>query len=178
MTHLVLIFLGMTALGIAWFINSVLKELRDRLARRIAIWILPDNQCTTLRAALLIAHAANLIAPRRRVRFRRITAERSLLSVEIGRWYASGAALAEIEADLRAERRILSPVRLVLPLLLNALSLRVRNAAHTMWAFVCWVLIRAPATLLLGILVTLIEGYAEVADARRHRHDERDLGKV
>lgn len=143
------------ALGVVilWLLAGVAGELRDRLAKRVVDWLLPDSQPWTFRLAFVIARLSRGIAP---IRFYTPATLLKLSStadlyhaflsgspyafgfsplvvfalvspVEVedpGRWHDPEAASAELEADLNAGRRVLDPVGLVWPVLESAVGSR------------------------------------------------------
>jgi len=112
-----------------WIFFGLLKAIRDLLAERTAAWLLPPTQPATFRAAQCTALAARAIAPNRvaKLDLPRIFFAFFPVSWTLRPWPDPDAAIAELEADLRCERRALAPFRLVLPLLGTALLMRAEN---------------------------------------------------
>lgn len=147
-----------------WLMTGVLSEVRTRLSRRFGSWLLPDSQAATFRIAVGILKTAHIIAPSHRVRYSTRTgvvtspravplqteAEWSISSAPTAHagtllrteteWWTSSAALRELEADLAADKRVLDPVRLVLPLLIQGVSLRLANGKQRAIAVISLIL--------------------------------------
>lgn len=143
-----------------WIFFGLLKAVRDLLAERTAAWLLPPAQPATFRAAQFVAFAARAIAPNRAAEFDlpRIFFAFFPVAWTLRPWPDPDAAIAELEADLRCERRVLSPFRLVLPLLGEALLMRVGNLWRLLTGVACLPLIVVVVPLIL-IPVTLMEEF-------------------
>lgn len=118
-----------------WLGLGVLRAIRDALSERAADWLLPRNQPVTFRLAQFVAFLAAALAPRRLPRWSLLNPYAPMPSAwfvvfpvvwDDSPWPGPESILAELEADLRAERRVLDPARLTLPLLRHALLLRGR----------------------------------------------------
>lgn len=116
-----------------WLAIGLLTEVRKRAGERLAAWLLPESQTCTFRIALAILKTAELIAPNRRVVYRR-PEPMDLWSISWAQtgavWWAADAALRELEEDLAAEERVFDPVRLVWPLMAEAVAARFANWAQ------------------------------------------------
>src|SRR5208283_4521998 len=102
---------GVLALALAtsgWLLAGLLGETRRRLADRLAQWTLPDGQHSTFRLAVATARLAMVVAPGHRscCSGRRDVLGAELLKFELD-WWAPSAALAELEADLDSDERVL-----------------------------------------------------------------------
>lgn len=123
--------LTIVGLGVMWLLAGVLDAARKRLGEVLAAWLLPDSQAVTFRAAWFVALSASRIAPAHVVRIVRDT--------ESGLWRLDHRdvgprlcheALAELEADLAAKRRVIDmPMRFVLPMICPAVRLRAIDVA-------------------------------------------------
>lgn len=129
-----------------WIFFGLLKAIRDLLAKRTAAWLLPPTQPATFRAAQLMAFAARAIAPKRVAKFDLSRIFFFPVAWTSRPWPDPDAAIAELEADLRCERRALAPFRLVLPLLGAALLMRAGNL---------WRLLIGIASLPLAVVAVL-----------------------
>jgi hypothetical protein len=145
-----------------WIFFGLLKAIRDLLAERTVAWLLPPTQPATFRAAQFTAFAARAIAPSRVAKFDlpRIFFAFFPVSWTLRPWPDPDAAIAELEADLRCERRALAPARLVLPLLGAALLMRAGNLWRLLTGIVCLPLMVVVVPLTL-IPVTLLEEWEE-----------------
>lgn len=116
------------AVVLLWLLAGVATAVRDRIAERIAEWLLPSDQPLTYRLAALLAWVAQVVAPRRIAT--PLHVELPGFGPDWESWdpsEAPRAACAELEADLREGHRVARPVSLVLPILGRALYLRCRN---------------------------------------------------
>jgi hypothetical protein len=122
-----------------WIFFGLLKAIRDLLAERTAAWLLPPAQPATFRAAQIMAFAARAIAPNRvaKLDLSRIFFAFFPVTWTARPWPDPDAAIAELEADLRCERRALAPFRLVLPLLRTALLMRSGNLWRLLIGIAC-----------------------------------------
>lgn len=172
MIELTLSAIALVILVFAWLSLGILRAVQKTLAERAALWLLPPSQPVTFRIAQFIALLCGILAPRSLPHF-------SVGNVSLHRrwyylfpaewkgldWPDPEAALGELEADLRAERRVLDPLRLTLPLLPTALRLRLRF----LWKVgvcVLWM----PVGLLLYLLVPLaIQQELTIGRLRRGR---------
>lgn len=123
-----MLLVAVSVLVSSWLAFGVLGAIRDRLAERIATWLLPESQAVTFRVAFAIAALAGRLAPRRRIF---LTTEHVELPHQILKkplcWTGPAEALAELHADLDSSIRVLNPVRLVTPLLGEAILLHRHN---------------------------------------------------
>jgi hypothetical protein len=119
---------GVAGISFLW---GIWKAVRDLLAERAANWLLPTRQPVTFRLAQFLSFLAARVAPRRvpiwdfEPRYWPNT--RHLIFPvwwDLQRWPEPEAMLAELEYDLKAEQQVLDPVRLTLPLLLEAFGMR------------------------------------------------------
>jgi hypothetical protein len=101
------------------------------LSDRFSQWLLPESQACTFRIALWIVKATIMLEPTMglsyNVPFHPWQGWRARLVWWRFNSRSAQAALGELEADMCAEERVLHPVRLVLPLLIDALKWRLRN---------------------------------------------------
>jgi hypothetical protein len=129
-----LIALGALAFAaLAWFGIGLMQAVRKVLSERVANWLLPPDQPSTFRFAQFIAFLAAGIAPRRFPAWNLSSPNwpGAWFLIFPATWTAylwpePESVLAELEADLRSERRVLDPVRVALPLLGMAVVLRLR----------------------------------------------------
>lgn len=160
-----------------WFCWGILKAVRNVLAERAAGWLLPSQQPVTFRLAQFLASLARAIAPQRE----------PVWNFDPGQWRHSwyllfpvrwrefdwpgpDSMLAELESDLQAERRVLDPVRLILPLLSRALVLRldyIRRLVN------CSIWIPFGVILYLLIICFAIFGFALAPSFRQERRSRR-----
>lgn len=114
----------------ALFVVEIARRVGTRLAERVAVWLLPESQPATFRAAFLIAALAARLAPPI------VVCEpweppdnadgSARLSYRLRRthWPDAIAAIAELEADLQSSRHVTRPISFVLPVLRGAAELR------------------------------------------------------
>lgn len=145
-----------------WIFFGLLKAIRDLLAERTAAWLLPPTQPATFRAAQCMALAARAIAPNRvaKLDLRRIFFAFFPVSWTLRPWPDPDAAIAELEADLRCERRALAPLRLVLPLLGMALLVRAGNLWRLLIG-IAWLPVAVVLILPSIFVATLMEEWDE-----------------
>ncbi len=144
--------LALSAVGLLiavslWLLWGVLRAVRNVLAERAAYWLLPPQQPVTFRLAQFLTFFAQAVAPRRYPSwalhdptFAWGPAWHMILPIEWCElyWREPEAMRAELEADLRAERQVLDPVRLVLPLFGEALNLRFFYS-RKFALYLCWI---------------------------------------
>jgi hypothetical protein len=136
---------GLVTLGLVavWLVLGVLRAIRQALAERAANWLLPPSQPVTFRAGQFVALLARELAPRRRLIY---APWDSLVTfpeddrlegglffpgvLEAWDWPVPASALAELDSDLRAEQRIIAPVRLTAPLLRQAAGMHRQNGGE------------------------------------------------
>jgi hypothetical protein len=156
---LTIVFFVVAAGG--WLGFGVLRAIRDALSERAADWLLPGNQPVTFRLAQFVVFLAAALAPRRLPRWSLLNPYAPMPSAwfvvfpvvwDDSSWSGPESILAELEADLRAERRVLDPVRLVFPLLRHALLLRGRY----LWKLAACVLWIPPGLLCFAVLVVIM----------------------
>jgi hypothetical protein len=122
------LLVGLLAL---WIARRVADEIVGRLAQRLAAWLLPEDRPTTYRLAWFAARVARWIAPEEEVQLFRQDPRfgtRHLITVQPLEWSDPEAVLAELETD-KAGDRITKPVRLVLPVVAQALRYRAASVA-------------------------------------------------
>ena len=157
------LFLACVVALVVWFLRMVGMVVGARLAERFAVWMLPDKQATTYRAATTIARLARWLMPREvvvcRNSFRQkpykrlrnvITIWRCRIERRSVEWRAPDAALSELEWALKAEVRQIKPVRLVAPLFVIAARLRLTNARQRAFFAFCSI-----SSILFGMALTL-----------------------
>lgn len=178
MIELTISTLGLIALATLWLLLGVFRALREALSERATDWLLPPSQPTTFRLAQFVAFLCTALTPRRLPRFRPgpswLQRWHYLFPVEWEEvdWPDPEAALAELEADLLAERRVLDPLRLTCPLLPVALRFRLRFAWR-LAVFFLW--------LPIGVLVYVLDPLAlheelRVARIRKEMLSQQDPG--
>lgn len=158
---------------LAWLILGLLNAIRSRLAERLASWLLPAGQATTVRLAQGLALCASRIAPSHTLTVRAAEFEGQApwrlfcpgLSASTEVCPAALAAQAEIEKDLEAEARVIAPVRLVLPILWAALADRLNNgkAYCSLTLRVSVAVLVSPLALILGLVSALLINAAAAA---------------
>lgn len=148
-----------------WAVAGVIGEVRAKLARRAADWLIPDGQAWTVRIAFVLAAVARWIAPQTKVGYEARSAEVVWLA---STWTAPEDALAELAADLQAAERVIDPVRLVLPLLHVAIKARVLWTLATL-AYVAVVMAFLPI-----VVSGEIYGWIRERVARPERHTDVD----
>jgi hypothetical protein len=151
---------ALIAVTVLWFAWGVLRAIRDVLAERAAGWMLPSQQPITFRLAQFLAFLAQALAPR----------HKPVMDLAPGAWRhswylifpvqwrgfywpESELMLGELESDLLAERQVLDPVRLVAPLLIAALKLRLIYLRRIM-IYITWIPVGLVLYLLLMSIVT------------------------
>lgn len=119
-----------------WLLTGVATALRDRLAARIAQWLLPEGQAWTYRIARGVCRLALLIAPQRQLCIygieQLVIGEPPVLLSNPVEWDSPRAALAELEVNARNGEHVAHPIGLVPPLVARALTLRWRNLSERM----------------------------------------------
>lgn len=136
--NLVACALFLAAVLMAGFCLAVLKAITGRLAERVAIWVLPDGQRVSYRLAWALVGTGRLLAPTYIRRWRGMTSSGPDYHVNPHEWTAPDEALADLERGLKLQEAVPEPVRLVLPLLAEAVRLRAINARHvlTRWLMI------------------------------------------
>ncbi len=136
--NLVTYVLLLAAVLMAGFCLAVLKAITRRLAERVAIWVLPDGQRVSYRLAWALVRIARRLAPRCIRRWRGMTSSGPDYQVTPFEWTAPDEALADLGQGLKLQEAVPEPVRLVLPLLAEAVRLRAVNARHvlTRWLMI------------------------------------------
>jgi hypothetical protein len=155
--------IGLALIGFG--LVCVAKAVVDRASARIAAWLIPDHQPTTFRLAWLVVKLAGTIAPARRFLFLGIRRDAlgfdySVVSAE---WTSANEATADLEFACRERLRAVQPLKLVLPLLLEAVSLRCVNgkersaALSCAFVFVLGLLALMPVAIAMGLAELLPE---------------------
>lgn len=161
--------IGLVLVGVGlWLGRRRLDAVVRRVGDRTATWLLPDERPTTYGLAWVAARIAGYIAPDEEVELfgqDELSEERHLLVVGPLDWTDPEAVLAELEAD-RAEDRITSPLRLVMPVLFQALRYR--------GAYVVGVVLALPALLLVAPMFV----FRHVRWSVKHRRRTRLLSRT
>lgn len=150
---------------LAWLVLGFINAIRSRLADRMASWLLPAGQPTTVRLAQGLALCASKIAPSRRIMVRFADEDEPFwhlicpgLSASTEVCPAALVAQAEIEEDLEADVRVIAPVRFVLPVLLAAVVDRLHNGREycSLALRISVAVLVFPLALALGIISSLL----------------------
>ncbi len=131
-------------MSLLWAVAGVIREIRAKLARRAADWLIPDGQAWTVRIAFALAIVARWVQPQTEMYFE---ARIARVQWRPAFWTGPDEALAELAADLRAEERVVDPVRLILPVVRMAVRARLLWAlpmlAATAFLWACMPILRS-----------------------------------
>jgi hypothetical protein len=124
---------SVVALGVGFAVLSgvaLLRALTRRLADRAAAWLVPDQQPVSFRVAWMVVRIARWLAPRRICRWGGWTGSGPDYQDSGYRWPGADEAMADLDEGLCSHQAVVHPLRLVLPLLAEAVHLRSVNAGH------------------------------------------------
>lgn len=104
-------------------VGAILHALVKRLSERAAVWFLPDDQSPFFRLAWILVRLAEALAPKTRHVWIGMWEDSGFGTIPVN-WPGAQEARADLETDLGTGQRVAKPVKLVLPLLAEAIKLR------------------------------------------------------
>jgi hypothetical protein len=103
--------------------SAILHALVKRFSERVAAWFLPEDQSLSFRFAWIVVRLAEVLAPKTRHRWIGVWEDSGFVTGPVN-WAGAHEARADLETSLCAGQRVAEPVKLVLPLLAEAIKLR------------------------------------------------------
>ncbi|HEU5252668.1 MAG TPA: hypothetical protein VFU16_04980 [Solirubrobacterales bacterium] len=152
--------------AVGWTVKLVLAEPLNRVSRRLADWLFPEARPLTYRLARFVLALTTCLAPHRRTELQLLPLYMQGASTAIlNRFHPSlkhcalnwgdlAAAAAELEVDERGDRQA-KALRLVSPLLREAISMHLRNAFARL-GFAGWYCVVRPVAVMLFVIVVCV----------------------